>query len=88
MFDLLIARRLLSVLLPISLPGSSVQVMTCHREIIGCQEEGITQRNCRTLEVILRGKKLEAKKNTGRDLHRPPQSPAVGLHESKSDNSH
>lgn len=36
LFDLLIAHCLLSVLLTISLPGSSVLVMACHREIIGC----------------------------------------------------
>lgn len=46
LFDLLIAHCLLSVLLPISLPSSSVQVMACHREIIGCHTAVITCRNC------------------------------------------
>lgn len=45
-FDLLIAHFLLTLLLPISLPSSSVQVMACHGEIIGCHMAGITHKNC------------------------------------------
>lgn len=46
LFDLLIAHCLLSIPLPLSLPSSSVQVMACHRKIIGCHTAGITCRNC------------------------------------------
>lgn len=38
--------RLPSVVLPLSLPSPSVQVMACHGEIIGCHTTVISSRNC------------------------------------------